>query len=181
MRILILGAGIAGLALAGFLKAQGLEPVIVEKAKAWSRLGYGITLWGNGIHMLERLGLADQFYAVGDRIDAWMLRNGQGQTLKQADLQLAHLPPLTAIHRADLHRVLLDNVPQPWIRMETMVDSLRLTGPRSSREPVSKTLSPLCFGSGSMFDPSPSPSQNWSPRERKYKVRSRHFCLSPSI
>lgn len=53
MRVLISGAGIAGLALAGFLKAQGVEPVVVEKAQAWSRLGYGIALWGNGV----RLGL----------------------------------------------------------------------------------------------------------------------------
>lgn len=127
MRVLIAGAGIAGLALAGFLKEQGLEPVIVEKAKVWSRVGYGIALWGNGIRILERLGLAEAFYAKGDRIDAWTLRNAYGQILKQADLHWEHLPPLTAIHRADLHGVLLDNVPQSWMRMATTVDSLRPT------------------------------------------------------
>jgi len=46
--VLIVGGGIAGLALAGFLAQQGREPTVVERA-SWRRTGYGIGLWGEGI------------------------------------------------------------------------------------------------------------------------------------
>lgn len=48
----------------------------------------------------------------------------EGKILKRADLHLENLPPLTAIRRANLHGVLLENVPQDLIRMGTTVDRL---------------------------------------------------------
>ena len=122
MRILISGAGIAGLALAGFLREHGIEPALVEKAQAFGRVGYGIALWGNGIRILQALGLEERFYAEGERIERWTLRDAQGAILRSVELDLGELPPLTAIHRADLHAVLLEKVPSSWIRMDTAIE-----------------------------------------------------------
>lgn len=124
MRLLISGAGVAGLALAGFLHEQGIEPALVEKATEWERVGYGIALWGNGIRILQALGLEERFYAEGERIERWTLRDAQGEILRSVKLDLDELPPLTAIHRAGLHAVLREKVPSPWIRMDTTIESL---------------------------------------------------------
>ena len=74
MRIIISGAGIAGLAAAGFLLQQGFTPVIIEKTAEWSEVGYGISLWGNGIKMRQGLGLDEKLIKKGRKIDKWRRR-----------------------------------------------------------------------------------------------------------
>ncbi|MFB6076821.1 MAG: FAD-dependent oxidoreductase, partial [Candidatus Nanohaloarchaea archaeon] len=51
--ILIVGGGIAGLSLAGFLRDRGMRATVVEQAAEWERVGWGIGLWGNGIAVLD--------------------------------------------------------------------------------------------------------------------------------
>ncbi len=55
--ILISGAGIAGLALAFWLKKYGFKPVIVEKAPSLREGGYMIDFWGVGFDVAEKMGL----------------------------------------------------------------------------------------------------------------------------
>lgn len=124
MKILISGGGIAGLATAGFLLQQGFEPVIVEKASEWSKIGYGISLWGNGIKMIQGLGLDEKLIKKGIKIDKWTIRNSQDDVLSELNLDFDSIPPLTAIHRADLHALLLSIVPDKLIRMNTTIENI---------------------------------------------------------
>jgi 2-polyprenyl-6-methoxyphenol hydroxylase-like FAD-dependent oxidoreductase len=55
--VLISGAGIAGPALAHWLKRYGFEPVLVERAPAFRDGGYMIDVWGTGYEILEHYGL----------------------------------------------------------------------------------------------------------------------------
>jgi 2-polyprenyl-6-methoxyphenol hydroxylase-like FAD-dependent oxidoreductase len=55
--ILISGAGIAGLALAYWLKKYGFNPVIVEKGPSLRKGGYMIDFWGIGFDVAERMGI----------------------------------------------------------------------------------------------------------------------------
>lgn len=128
MKVIISGAGIAGLATAGFLLQQGIEAVIVEKASEWSKIGYGISLWGNGIKMLQGLGLDEKLMEKGIKIDKWMIRNSRGDVLSELQLDFDNIPPLIAIHRADLHELLLSKVPEKLIRMNTTIKNFH-TGP----------------------------------------------------
>jgi len=54
--ILVVGGGLAGLALAGYLVRQGREPTVVEQAEEWRASGYGIGLWDDGLAVLDELG-----------------------------------------------------------------------------------------------------------------------------
>ncbi len=38
----------------------------------------GILLWGNGIHILQALGLEEDFYAEGEPVEQWTLHDAQG-------------------------------------------------------------------------------------------------------
>lgn len=64
MRILIAGAGIAGLTLAALLKQRGLHPTVVEKATSLGNVGYMLGLYPVGANVLRQLNRYDQYLAT---------------------------------------------------------------------------------------------------------------------
>ena len=59
MKVLVVGAGIGGSALAMSLQRLGIDYVLVEQATTFEEVGAGIQLSPNGVRVLESLGLAD--------------------------------------------------------------------------------------------------------------------------
>jgi 2-polyprenyl-6-methoxyphenol hydroxylase-like FAD-dependent oxidoreductase len=57
VRILIVGAGIAGLSLARALEQRGIIPDVVERQAAWNAGGTGLFLPGNASRAFSQLGL----------------------------------------------------------------------------------------------------------------------------
>jgi 2-polyprenyl-6-methoxyphenol hydroxylase-like FAD-dependent oxidoreductase len=57
VRVLIVGAGIAGLALARAVRQRDLTVEIVERATKWDPTGTGLYLPGNGVRGLGELGV----------------------------------------------------------------------------------------------------------------------------
>jgi len=57
MRVIIVGAGIGGSALALSLSKLGMEPVLLEQAEAFTDVGAGIQLSPNGVRVLDHLGI----------------------------------------------------------------------------------------------------------------------------
>ncbi|MBX2905809.1 MAG: FAD-dependent monooxygenase [Taibaiella sp.] len=55
--VLISGAGIAGTALAYWVKRFGFNPTIVEVAPALRQGGYAIDFWGSGFEVSDRMGI----------------------------------------------------------------------------------------------------------------------------
>jgi 2-polyprenyl-6-methoxyphenol hydroxylase-like FAD-dependent oxidoreductase len=56
-KVLISGAGIAGLTLAYWLEQYGFSPTLVEKRADVSDKGYMIDFWGQGFDVAEKMGL----------------------------------------------------------------------------------------------------------------------------
>ena len=67
MRVLILGAGIAGPTLAYWLLRAGHTPTLVEQAPELRRGGYLIDFWGAGFEVAERMGLVPELLRRGYR------------------------------------------------------------------------------------------------------------------
>ncbi|MDH3643574.1 MAG: FAD-dependent monooxygenase, partial [Gammaproteobacteria bacterium] len=57
MRVIVVGAGIGGSALALSLQKLGIDHVLLEQAPAFGEVGAGIQLSPNGVRVLETLGL----------------------------------------------------------------------------------------------------------------------------
>jgi len=118
MRIAVIGAGIGGLTAAAGLGADGHEVVVYERRDEPGAVGAGLTLFGNAFGALDAIGLGDAVRRISS--DA-LGRMRSGQRVPSGDW-LVTLPPATApairsLHRAELHRVLLDAVPTGSLRL----------------------------------------------------------------
>lgn len=110
-RILIVGGGITGLTLARALGMDGHEVKLLEQVPEWAPLGAGITLAGNAMATLDGLGIGHAVRASGRRIAVGDVTDSAGRPLVSASLadylDATALGDFWALHRADLHRVLL--------------------------------------------------------------------------
>ncbi|TMM38338.1 MAG: salicylate 1-monooxygenase [Actinobacteria bacterium] len=117
LRIAVVGAGIAGLATAGFLTRAGLPCTVFEQSTAPSETGAGIQLSPNGTRLLHRIGLAGQLIRVGVRPAAIEIRRWQdnrpvARTRLGAACEATFGAPYCTLHRADLYHALLGPVRQ---------------------------------------------------------------------
>ncbi len=74
MRILIIGAGIAGLTLAALLKQRGIHPVVIEKASSLGSVGYMLGLYPTGANVLRAIHKYDHYLAhsvAGNQYEAY--------------------------------------------------------------------------------------------------------------
>ena len=125
-RILIVGGGIAGLALGRALREQGFVPEIIERARSWQAGGTGLYLPGNGVRALGALGLADKVLARAVCMSHQRILDHMGRQL--ATIELARLwNPVglcVGIARGELHRILLDGAAGVPMRLGTTLTTL---------------------------------------------------------
>jgi FAD-dependent urate hydroxylase len=133
LRILVVGAGIAGLGAARALRQRGLAADVVERERAWPHTGGGIYLPGNATRALRALGLESAVAERGSLITHQRLCDHRGRLLAEIELAAlwGNIGPCLALHRADLHEVLAthgDPVPTrmglPVQRLSQQTDTL---------------------------------------------------------
>lgn len=78
-KALIIGCGIAGPALALFLKRAGIESEIYEAREV--SVGFALNLSGNGVAVLQELGLDGPAFAEGSAVTKWVMQNWKGKHL----------------------------------------------------------------------------------------------------
>ncbi|MCJ1484234.1 hypothetical protein MMC06_004402 [Schaereria dolodes] len=113
LRIIIVGAGIAGLVAAIGLKRSGHDIVILEQVSKFVEVGAGIQMAPNATRILGRFGLLDKILEKANLLEKnSMRRYADNYELGTAPLmpQIAVIygAPLGVLHRADLQRILLE-------------------------------------------------------------------------
>jgi len=111
--VLISGAGIAGPALAFWLKAGGFEPTLIERAPALRPGGYVIDFWGLGYDIAERMGLIGEINRIGYHVQEMRIVDDAGRRL--AGFGTRVFSELTGgryvtLQRSDLSRLLFDRI-----------------------------------------------------------------------
>lgn len=81
MRVLISGAGVAGLTVAYWLKRYGFTPTIVERAASLPKGGYKIDVRGSAVGVLRRMGIYEQIAAASTDMQGVVLVNTKGQVI----------------------------------------------------------------------------------------------------
>jgi 2-polyprenyl-6-methoxyphenol hydroxylase-like FAD-dependent oxidoreductase len=111
MRVVIVGAGIGGLAAGAILRRDGHEVTVLERAERFEPLGTGLALWPNGARALREVG-------IGATADAAEVPRGDGGIRRARDgklitaispevLERRYGAPLALVHRAELQGALL--------------------------------------------------------------------------
>lgn len=118
-RVLIVGGGIAGLALAPILARTGVAVELIERAPAWQPAGTGVYLPGNAARALHALGLEPQVSFRAIEIRRQRFWNHRGRLLCDVDVAelWAGVGPCLALHRADLHALLREAAGEVPIRV----------------------------------------------------------------
>ena len=133
-RVTVLGAGVAGLAVARALALRGAVVEVLEQADAIREVGAGVQISPNGTAVLTALGLGSALTAASLRADAVALRDGlSGELLTR--LEVARLRPdqgYHLLHRADLISVLLAGAQEAGVTLRLLerVVSVDLAGRR---------------------------------------------------
>jgi 2-polyprenyl-6-methoxyphenol hydroxylase-like FAD-dependent oxidoreductase len=126
-RVLIVGGGLAGLALAIALRQQGRAPELIERVPAWPTSGAGLYLVGNSTRALHALGLAEALTHTGQLISTQTFRNQRGARLAEIDLDRfwAGCGPCLGLRRTALHQLLAEQVTGLSCRFGLTVQTLQ--------------------------------------------------------
>jgi 2-polyprenyl-6-methoxyphenol hydroxylase-like FAD-dependent oxidoreductase len=102
----VVGAGMSGLAAAGALARTGWRVTLLERADRLRPGRAAVLLWPNAVRALQSLGLggAGGVDAIATPVPPLGVRRPDGRWLHEPD---GSAPPLVAVHRADLHDMLV--------------------------------------------------------------------------
>ncbi|MGH2854329.1 MAG: FAD-dependent monooxygenase, partial [Solirubrobacteraceae bacterium] len=111
-RVVVVGAGIGGLATSIALRETDAEVVVLERAPELAKveLGAGVTLWSNAMAILDRLGVGAEVRERGAVLQCFEQRTARGRLLSRWPLdEMARRlgAPICGINRPDLHAALV--------------------------------------------------------------------------
>ncbi|KAF1072102.1 MAG: hypothetical protein GAK45_00316 [Pseudomonas citronellolis] len=109
--ILVLGAGIAGLATAWWLKQRGFEVLVVEKAPSLREDGFVLSLGGTGYAIAEQMGVLERLRERNVLLGRTLFRDSRGRDVLLVDhTRHLHNLNLLPVCRDDLVRALYEAV-----------------------------------------------------------------------
>jgi 2-polyprenyl-6-methoxyphenol hydroxylase-like FAD-dependent oxidoreductase len=129
LRILIVGAGVAGLALGRALRPHGCFADIIERNAGWNDAGTGMYLPGNALRALRALKLDAEVEKRAARIGTQRFCDYRGRLLSEIDLGSVwgETGPCVAVHRGHLHAALRESRDVLPVRMGAELVSLDQT------------------------------------------------------
>ncbi|MCD2168533.1 MULTISPECIES: FAD-dependent urate hydroxylase HpxO [Microbacterium] len=121
MKVIVIGAGVGGTSAALALQKLGHEVVVYDRMRENRPVGAALSLWSNGVKVLNWLGLGAQVAALGGRMDDMAYYDGHTGD----EMCRFSLAPVTAqtgqrpypVARADLQQLMMDAVGAENIRL----------------------------------------------------------------
>ena len=133
MDVLIVGAGIAGLALARALRQRGITAEVVERTTEWETGGAGMYLPGNSVRALDELGIWDAVDGRANPIVRQRFLDHRGRLLVDIDVRSywEGVGGCVAIPRAALHDALRTGTAGTEVRVGISVAGLDDAAPKA--------------------------------------------------
>lgn len=121
MRVIVIGAGVGGTSAALALQKLGHDVVVYDRMRENRPVGAALSLWSNGVKVLNWLGLGPQVAALGGQMDDMAYYDGHTGdefcrfSLAPVTTQTGQRPYPVA--RADLQQLMMDAVGPANIRL----------------------------------------------------------------
>jgi 2-polyprenyl-6-methoxyphenol hydroxylase-like FAD-dependent oxidoreductase len=131
--VVVVGAGVGGLAVAGALARTGWQVTLLERADRLRGDSAALLIWRDGVRALHSLGLGDGLRAIASPAPSAGIRRPNGQWLVQPDVASAEPDgeddaASLVVHREDLHDTLVAGLgDQIDIRTGVAVRTVRLS------------------------------------------------------
>lgn len=111
-KAIIIGGGIAGPAMALFLKKIGFEAEVFEANEATHSNGVGLNIAPNGLNVLAELGLSDKVILSGSIAKNGIFRNAKGSQLAKFRFSNSekYKYPSVNLKRETLNNIMLDEL-----------------------------------------------------------------------
>ena len=114
-KIIVVGAGLGGLATAACLLMDGHDVAVYEQAPVLGEVGAGIQISANAMHVLNHIGVGQILAQTAVRPEAYTFCIGDtGEIIQSFALseahEKAHGAPYYHVHRADIHELLAGRV-----------------------------------------------------------------------
>ena len=107
--VVVVGAGIAALALAVELQNKGISTILLERQKSPEGISRGLTFQPNGLAVLEKLGALGRAKEVGSASQILEVKSWAGELLLEADYGLLEHPQnfLLTANATEIERLLV--------------------------------------------------------------------------
>lgn len=131
MKIVVIGAGIAGLAVSRALAMRGASVTVLEQACEITEVGAGLQISPNGFAILDALGLGETLAETAVQAQAVSLRDYRKGEVTRLDLTRLHNRHYYFVHRADLIDLLATGAREAGVKIRLLqhVDKV-VPGPR---------------------------------------------------
>lgn len=129
MRVLIVGAGIAGLATARALQLRGIGFDIIETRPELPQGGAGIFLLGNATRALSKLGLLERITPFASQILQQKIFSQGGWLLNEVSTRdvWGETGPCLALARKELVNVLFQSLESNTVEFDRRIEDLKLS------------------------------------------------------
>jgi 2-polyprenyl-6-methoxyphenol hydroxylase-like FAD-dependent oxidoreductase len=111
-RVLVCGAGIAGLTLGSLLKSRGYTPLVIDREPSLRTEGYMMDFFGSGWDVAERMGLVPALRAIRYPIDELQFVDDAGKPFITVPIDVVRRAlrgRYVYLRRSDLERILYEH------------------------------------------------------------------------
>jgi len=131
--VVVVGGGIAGMAMAAVLERIGCEVTLLERAPELGEVGAGVSVWRNAIRPMMRLGIGSALFANANPVHDHRVYDRDGTLIKALDyVSVANETggPGFVVHRAELHQAFWSQLTEKTsIRTGAKVVNIELGSP----------------------------------------------------
>ena len=133
--IVVIGAGIGGLAVAAALRRRGIPVEVYEQAEKFARVGAGIQQSPNALRVHRGLGIEDRLRQVAFSPASSLNRDGPSGKVTNdhplgSSVEARYGAPYLTLHRGELHEALASIVPADCVHLGKRLTSVTTQGSR---------------------------------------------------